>query len=169
MLKTLMRVVGLVMILALLSYVATVHSGEGDWPAASLQIRVLDISGLPIEGAMLSVWRENKPATEFQQAFCYSSDFTSNKEGTIDLLVKPLHWTSTHWRLFWFLPFKQSTVNFEVRLVVPGFESARVPLHTMLNTATFKGRRPVNDAEFKRGFAIDEIDVLNAKVVLKKQ
>jgi hypothetical protein len=169
MLNKLICVVGLFVILVLLSYVTTVHSGEEDWSPASLQIQVLDTEGLPVEGATLSVFRANKPVPEFQQSHCYSSNWTSNKDGTIDVLVKPLRYEVTSWWLFWHHPVRQSNANFEARFNAPGFETARVPLHTLLvDVAVFKGRRSVDEAEFEKGFALEEFDVLHATVILKR-
>jgi len=159
---------GFFVILALLSYVTTVHYGEDDWPPASLQILVLDAAGSPVEGATLSLFRENTPATEFQQAICYSSNWASNRDGSINLLVKPLRYKVTSYRLFWLLAFNHSNVDFEARLIAPGFEPARVLLRTLLNAGGLNGRRPVDEAEATKGFAFDEFDVFQANVILKR-
>jgi hypothetical protein len=167
-LKTLTCVTASIVVLALLSYATTVHYGENDWPAASLQIRVMDTAGLPVEGATLSVFRANKPVPEFQQAYCYTSSWASNKDGTIDVLVKPLRWQVASYRLFWLIPFRQSDVEFEARIDATGFETARLPLHTLINSAAFQGRRPIDEAATKKGFPLDEFDVLHATVILDR-
>ena len=160
--------VGLLVTWGVLSYATTLRSGECDWPPASLRIRVLNARGLPIEGATFFVYQANIPATEFQQAFCYSSNWSSNKDGVIDLLVKPLRYKATSFRLFWFYQFTQSSVNFEARIHAPGFEPARMPFSDLLNTAEFEGRRRVNKAEAEKGFGFDEFDVLHVTLILKR-
>jgi hypothetical protein len=167
-LAALMCVAASFVLWALLSYITTVSTGEDDWPPASLRVQVLDSAGLPIEGATLSLFRANIKATEFQKTYCYSLNWASNKNGMIDLLVKPLRYKVTSWRLFWFIPIRSSSADFEVRIDAPGFERANVPLRSLLDASGFKGRRRVDEAEAARGFSLDEFDIIHATVVLER-
>jgi hypothetical protein len=97
----------------------------------------------------------------------YSPNWASNKDGVIDLLVKPQRWTAIHWSLFWIFECSPSRVDYEVRLNAPGFRPARIALKTLLFTAEMKGNRPVSESEIKRGFGYDNnFDVLHAKMTL---
>ena len=134
---------GLCVALALLSYVTTFHTGEGEWPQAALRIRAVDSAGSPVEGATFSVFHDNEEATGFKQSFCYATNWVSDKDGNIDLLVKPLRYTATSWLLFWHFQVNQPSVRLEATLDAPGYNSARIPLRTLLHTAEFKGSRPL--------------------------
>jgi hypothetical protein len=152
--------------LALLSYFTTVRKGEVDWPSACLQIRVVDAADLPVEGAQLSVFRGNTPLSEFQEKWIHSSDSISNKAGTIDLLISPMRWTETSWRLFWVIPVRPS--NYVAKIEAPGFRPASVPILTLLDDAGLKENRRVTDAEVAKEMLDEEIGVYHTTVVLTK-
>ena len=165
--KTLTCAVCFLALFALLSYVTTVHSGEADWPAASLQIVVLDPTGLPVKGATLSVYQENKHAADFQRSFCYSPNWTSNSQGSIELLVKPLRYRVTSYWLFWIIQIRQPC-EFEARVSAPGFRTYRMPIRTLLlDSASVQGRRLVDESEFALGFASEQFDILHATITLE--
>jgi hypothetical protein len=62
---------GVLALLSYLSYVTTVHTGEGEWPLAALRIRAVDTTGSPVEGATLSLFYKNEEATGFKEASFY--------------------------------------------------------------------------------------------------
>ncbi len=152
-------------VVAGLSYLTTVRLGEDDWPPADLRVRVLDDVGMPVEGATFSLLRGNETASGFQQNFCYSPNWVSNKDGIINVLVKPLRYRVTVWRVLWIVPMEQPSVQFDARISAPGFRPARVPLRTLLDRANSKQNRRVNKLDEAKGFTSDENMVIFEVVV----
>lgn len=123
--RRLVRSSAIVIILALLSRVTTLHTWDGGFPFAQIRIRIVDDQGNPIEKATLDVNRRpsGSPAVEYPITEYKGSPLISDSSGTIvcHQTRRGLQFGGAGWLLFWCIPMGAKAPQFDVHFAHPDY------------------------------------------------
>jgi hypothetical protein len=161
------------MILAIVSYDRTGVIWNGSYPPAEFNLTIQNISGQPIEGATINIFRRGTRTPTFEYPidnYLEMNSLVSDNQGLILIIHKPrgVEFGGFDWKLFWMIPISSGTPDFDYEISAIGYKPIRSSITQIFRVTYSYDGNATNKTIQVYGREI-EIRIFEQKITLKKQ